>query len=543
MTSNTNFNSRLSQLEKFDNSKDYLMIVNTLTPDFDSGTNDIIEKWISNNTLSNDEKKYIDLYSNIQLSFVKHCFFNSNTIADVQTIIDKFRMRLFQVTQTATLAGAVEFIREQQPSSNNGANENDLILVYIMRMIDARSLAYRLYFQNLKPPPKKLDDELKPCLFDRHGKKYLYDVKSTDEINKNTLITYRHKFFIGCCTFAVALYEENKDMLTDNERNNKYICLLAKYIRIMLNKKDFAKNESILYCIRGIFALLTNCVPNEYWLKIINQALKNPTDDDAQQKNPFNLDLFSLIINQLLASNILQKKTEESSSNEETLLVDAVLVFLYKWSDTQTDDDDEEDNNNNSSPCDEPNELLHCFRSNKQFEHIAEIIIPYTDAKYDRIRLMALSILSNIMNQQDFENLKNRKPNMAKDLLKVIFDFINQAVKQEKHKYKGITFDTLLRCLLRSRFLVQDSVKQEVLPYVSQLVGYAKDRNVYALKILRKISTNPDLQEDLLKNVHLKQFIETDANIYEVNPRLYKIVKQLRQNLSPFPIPTERLRK
>jgi len=542
MTTNNDFNSRLSQLQIFEKSQDYSNIITTLNQYFDSDANNIIKKWTSNkDTLSNDEKKYIDLYSNIQLSFVKYCFFNSNTIADVEILIDKFRVRLFQKTQIDTLADAVTFIREQQSNSN----ENDLILIYIMRMIDARSLAYRLYFKNLSPPPANLNDELKDCLLHHHAKDYLYDVKSTNEINENMSITYRHKFFIGCCTFAIALYENNKDMLTDDKRNNKYICLLAKYIRIMLNKTNVEQNESILYCIRGILALLTNCVPIEYWLTIMNEALADENNEDAQKKNPFNLDLFSSIVNNLLASKTLQKKTERSGSNDETLLLDTALVFLVKWSDTQTDfndDDGDKNNNNYSSPFDEPNQLLHCFCSHEQFQGMAQIIIPYIDAKYDRLRLMALSILSTIMNNQDFEKLKNRKPHMDEDLVKLIFDFINQAVNQSNKKYKGISFDTLLRYL--HRFLVQDFIKQATLPYISQIVDYAKNHSLYALKILRKISTSSKIKNDLLANAKLEQFLKNDADIlYGVNERMYKIIKDIRQNLAPPPKRTEPLRK
>jgi hypothetical protein len=182
----------------------------------------------------------------------------------------------------------------------------------------------------------------------------------------------------------------------------------------------------------------------------------------------------------------------------------------------------------------------------KQFDRTIEIIIPYIDAKYDRLRLMALSILSNIMNNEDFKALKNQKPHMAKDLIKLLFDFIHQATQQPDHKYKGISFDMLLCYLLR--FLVQDFVKKETLPYVSQIVNYAKHPHLYdhsdLLKVLRKISTNPDLKNDLLKNDDLKQFLETDASdIYSANEKLYKIIKNIRQNLEPPPKTTELLRK
>jgi hypothetical protein len=531
MASSNSLTSRLAQLQEFEKSQNYSNIINSLNSSFDLDANNIIEKWTSNDTLSNDEKNYIDSYSNVQLSYVKYCCFYLNTTVDIQTLIEKLPGRLFQRTQVDKLADAVKFIREQRSTGT----EDDFMLIYMMRMIDARSLAYRLCFNNISIRPTALNDELYECLLHRQAKNYLYDIKSSNETNRKTFIDIRHQFFIGCCTFAVALYVENKEKLEPNEKNDKYICLLAKYVRIMLNKNDFIENESIHYCLRGIFALLTNCIPREYWLNIMNNGIDNENDENAQKKNPFNLNLFSLIINKLLASNTLQKKTEQSGLNDETLLLDAVLVFLVNWSDTQRDlDDDEENktNNNNSSPLEQPNQLLHCLQSHKQFEQTAQIVVPYIDAKYDRLRLMALSILSNIMSEQDFEDLKNRKPNMAKDLVALLFDFIAQAAKQVDLKYKGIPFDTLLHYLLR--FLVQDFIKEATLPYISQIVDYAKLQHLYPLKILLKISTSPKLKDNLSKDTYLKNFLDKDANtIYSANATMYRIVQYIRQNLAP----------
>jgi hypothetical protein len=536
MASSNDFNSLLSQLQELEKSKDYLNFGKTKNIDFDPK---ISGKWISNDTLSTEEKTFIDLYSNLQLSFVEYCLFNSDTKEDVQPMIEKFPGLLFKKSQTDVLAEAVEFIRTQSSNNNNSVKEDDLILVYLMRMIDARSLAYRLCFIELSPPPDRLNKELKACLADRQGKDYLYDIKSNNETDKNLPITDRHKFFIGCCTFAVALYEGNRDYLKDNDGDNKYICLLAKYVRILLTKENFAKNESILHCIRGVLALLTNCVPTASWLTIMNDALANENNEDAQAKNPFNINLFSLIINKLLASASLQIKAKESGSNKEILLLDTALVFLNKWSDTQADLSDEVDENNNSSPFDKPNQLLRCFCSHEEFQQTVKIIIPYVDVKYDRLRLMAVSILSLTMDAQDFEDLNKRQPNITKDLIKLIFEFINQAEKRPNHKYKGISFELLLRYLLR--FLLQDSVKEETLPYVSKIVDYAQKHHLYALKILRKISINPKLRDNLLKNVQLEQFLKTGANdLYSVNPKMYKIVEDIRRNLVP-PKPTKPL--
>lgn len=537
MASNNDFNSQLSELEKLEKSNDFSNIINTLNNNFDSKTNDIIKKWISNEILSTEEKKYLNLYSNIQLSFVKYCILNSNVQANVETLIEKFPSRLFQTKQTNTLADAVKFIRDQLDNNND-----DLILVYIIRMIDARSLAYRFCFKNLSSPPKTLNDELKICLLDDYAKKILHDIKSIDRTHQIISINNHHKFFIGCCTFAFALYEDNKDKLND-DRYYKYICLCAKYIRVILNQTNFEQNQSSLYCIRGILAILTNCVPLENWLKIMNDAFRNENDQEAQAKNPFNLDLFSSIVNKLLASKSLQKKTEQSGLNDETLVLDTALVFLVKWSDTQRNlNDDDVQNENNLSPLEEPNQLLRYFCSHEQFVHATKILIPYTDAKYDRIRLMALSLLSTVMNYEDFQKLEEQKPHIAKDLVKLIFDFLNQAEKQPNYKYKGISFDMLLHYLLR--FLVQDFIKEKTIPYISQIVIYAEHNHLDALKILRKISTNPELTDDLLKNKDLKEFLETNADIkYGANEKMYKVVKDIRQNLAPLPKETKPLRK
>ena len=544
MATSNNFNSRLSQLQTLEKSQDYLNIINILNKDFDSDANNIIEKWTSNESLSNDDTKYIDLYSNIQLSYVKYCVFNWLTKDDVQTMIEKLPGRLFQKNQNKTLEKAVEYIREHPSSNTQDAAKDDLMLVSLMRMIDARSLAYRLCFEDIGILPKNLNEELYKCLIYDQAKKYLSNVKST---NDNVSIDLRHHFFMGCCTFAVALYRDNKEKLQNDEDTNKYIYVLAKYVRIVLNKNNFVKNKSLQYCVRGILALLTNCIPHEYWLDIMNKALADENDEDLQVKNPLNIDLFSSIVKNLLTPKILQEKTKESGSNDETLLLDTTMVFVVKWCDKQGEldnDDDEEDRNSTkkSSPEDEPNQLLRHFNSNEQFQNIAKNIIPYIDAKYDRLRLLAISLLSNIMSAEDFSKLHKNKEDMAKDLVKLIFNFIDQAEKQTGHTFKGISFNTLLDYLLR--FLVQDFIKQETILYVSQIVKYAEHYHLYALKILRRISTAPHLIKELTKNADLKRFLETDAdNLYRSNEKMYKVIKSIRENLTPPPKPAELLRK
>ncbi|CAF4645813.1 unnamed protein product [Rotaria sp. Silwood1] len=560
MAYNNDFNSLLSQLQELEKSKDYLTIGRTLDRRFDSKINDIIKKWISNDRLSDEEKKFIDLYSNLQLYFVEYCVFDSQLIINNEDIIELFRTCLFRTKQIEDLKQAVIFVRDEQPSNDN-TTEEDEMLIYLMRMLDARSLAYRLCFRDLNPPPKNLNNELNLCLTHFHAKNYLYNMNSNNNTNKNMHVSYRHRFFIGCCTFAVASFDENRGYLK-NDDNKKYICLLAKYIRIVLSQKNFERNKSFLYCLRGILALLTNCVPTENWIHIINRALANTNDDDAQQANPFNIDLFSLIIIRLLGSNILRDTAIRSDSNDITSLVDVALIFLNKWYATSidlndNDDDDDNENNNTSSSLDEPNQVLRLLRSSvvkdgkltpivdenlktskkknssrDQQLNTSQIIIPYIDAKYDRLRFMAMSTLSCTMDFHDFSVLQKKKLNMAQDIVKIIFDFIDQAVAQENLQYKGISFELLLRYLLR--FLVQDFVKGPTIPYISKIVHYAEQRHLNALKILRKISSSPDMKQGLKNNIELNEFLTTKAPaLFASDPRMKKIIEQIRQNLAP----------
>ena len=220
MTTNNNFNSLLSELEELNKSKDYLNIGNTLGRRFDSNINDIITKWTSNATLLNEEKKFLDLYSILQLSFVEYCLFDYNITINDENIIELIRKCLFRSKEIIILKQAVIFIRDEQ-KSNDSETEEDEILIYLMRMIDARTLAYRLCFKDLNPPPINLNDELILCLTHRHAKNYLHNIKSIDETNQissiNKILHYRHQFFIGCCTFAVALFETNKEILNNND--------------------------------------------------------------------------------------------------------------------------------------------------------------------------------------------------------------------------------------------------------------------------------------------------------------------------------------
>ncbi|CAF4031103.1 unnamed protein product, partial [Rotaria sp. Silwood1] len=503
---NNNLNSLLSQLEEVEKSKDYLSIGNRLDRRFDSKINDIIRKWISKDKLLNEEKKFLDLYSKVQLCFVEYCVFDSQLIINNKDIIELFRTCLFRTKQIEDLKQAVIFVRDEQPSNDN-TTEEDEMLIYLMHKLP----------------------------FHLHAKNYLYNMNSNNNTNKNMHVSYRHRFFIGCCTFAVASFDENRGYLK-NDDNKKHICLLAKYIRIVLNKKNFERNKSFLYCLRGILALLTNCVPTENWIHIINRALVNKNDDDAQQANPFNNDLFSLIIVRLLGSNIFRDTAIRSDSNDITSLVDVALVFLNKWCDASRDlNDDDDENNNDSLSSDEPNQIINFLRSSTLLGGklgTAQIIIPYIDAKYDHVRLMAVSTLSKIMNFQDFQDLQKKKANIAEDIVKFIFEFIDRAFVQGNLKYEGISFERLLCYLLR--LLDHDFVKKQTLPYIPKIVTYAEERHLNALKILRKISSSQDMKQDLRNNFELNEFLTTKAScLFASDPMMKKIIEQIRQNLLP----------
>lgn len=534
MAHTNDINSLLFQLEELNKSKDYSAIGNTLDR-FDSKITDIIKKWISNSKLSNEEINVIDLYSKLQLCFVEYYFFESQSTVDNESIIELFRKCLFRMKQINDLKQAVIFIRDEQPSNDN-KTEQDQMLIYIIRMLDARSLAYRLCFKDLNPPPRDLNNELNLCLTHDYAKNYFYQMKLNHDTNKTFNISYRHEFFVGCCTFAIALFEENKRIF-ENDDKTKYICLLAKYVRIVLSRKKFEENKSCVYCLRGILALLTNCVPTNKWTPIINRALANPDDKDAQVANPFNREFFSFIIVRLLGSKTLRNKAVQSDSNDITSLIDVALIFLNKWCDTTEDLTDDRDYtiSNESSSSDEQNQVLRLLRSTELSNedlHASQILIPYIDAKYDRVRLMAVSTLSRTMNYTDFQNLQQKKPNMAQDIVKLIFYFIDRAVIAVNYQYKGISFELLLRYLLR--FLVQDVIKEETIPYISKLVTFAERRHLNALKILRRISSSTKLTQKIIENPEFDKFLKTTADaLFDNDPTMKRIIEEIRQNLTP----------
>jgi hypothetical protein len=121
---------------------------------------------------------------------------------------------------------------------------------------------------------------------------------------------------------------------------------------------------------------------------------------------------------------------------------------------------------------------------------------------------------------------------MAQDIVKLIFDFLDQTVNQEDRQYKGISFERLLHFLLR--FLDQDVFKKQMVSYISKIVSYAKDRHLYALKILRKISSSPDMKQHLIANVELNEFLKNEADIlFGSDSKMKSIINLIRQNIAP----------
>ena len=539
MASNQSFHTLLSVLEELTQTDDHRKIAQALNVSFDATIKDIFTKWINNESITDEERRWLDLYSRLQLFFVERCFLNSSATNEDAETINCFPRYLFRSKQTDILKEVVIFVREEQKVPD-ASTEGDSMFVYLMRMLDARALAYPLCFKSLKPPPTSLNEELLLCLAHLDAMQYVQAIELLSENDtsgpRTELLHYRHQFFIGCCTLSVALFESNHQIVIKSDPK-KYICALATYVRVMLKEKDFVQNLASVYCLRGIMAILTNCVPTDSWLRIINRALAEGSDEDARKENPFNREFFQLIIHRLIGSPLLRNQATLSEICQGTLLVDIALIFLNKWSDTgdslTNDDDDAEENNNPSAPPTETNQVFALLRADAELDgnlKASQIIVPYIDAKYDRLRLMALATLSNIMEFTDFENLQVSKPNMVHDVVKLLFYFIDRAFANPKKEFKGISFNRLLRYLFR--FLAQDVVKSQTITYVSELVTFARNFHIYALKILERISSALALKEALLSNEAFRTFFDNDASIqYESNSSMKKLSDQICRNL------------
>ena len=522
------FQQLCTDLQQLAKSTDYSSITQKLTSRFDSTTRSILSKWQFSSALSPDERSYIALLSQVESSLVRHCLSIYNRGDEDRQTIKSLPGCLFRAKQIKLLEELVTFIREEYSFP-----DDDGIVVHLMLMLDTRTLAYRLCFADLHPVPIQLNDTLKECLNDQRAKA-CFDEIILPEKSRKKLAINQHRFFLGCATFAVALFGSNRHSSVP-QIDEKYVYRLAKLVRLVLKRPAFERDELNIYCLRGVLALLSNCIAIESWLQVINAALVDPKNFGAQQKNPFNVDFFSSMIYTLLGSKALQENAQQSESNDQALLIDIALVFLDKWCYTSEDDEDEPDKASQSVSPSIANQVLHFLRSTSESDGISRntsIILPYMKAKYDRIRLMTFAILVNVIDYDDFKGLENSNPHMARDLVDLSFSFLKKS--SPDRPYKGISFNLLLRYLFR--FLIQDLVKREAIKHLPELVAYARKQEFYALRIIYRISTYSKLKDDLAKSVELKSFLDTDAKIlFEPNPAMKKLHEQIQMNLAPEP--------
>ena len=528
----SNLQELLNLLKKLSSSTDINLIADTLSENFAKETKTILSDWRSQNNFDIEKKQYLDLISQLEFRVVKEYLSMQNEGHENKSNVNKLPKCLFRTNQIDSLKDTVIFIRD-----DDKYNDEDIVLSYIIRMLDARTLSYRLCWEVLQPHPKELNSELVHCLNHKRAKNCF------DQLIFPTLSLkiskYQREFFIGCCTMAVALYLENKELLKSSD-HKKFIYRLSKYVRIILNDTNFHQDPTNIYCLRGIFAILNNCVPTKSWLDIINKAL-NTQEETFQRENPFNEDLFRCIINNLFGSKEIQSKAISSSISDEALLVDVALVFLYKWCYTASADTDEYNhqndlNLNRSQNLDQPisNEVVNYLRSSGDHgdvESRAMNVYAYTKAKYDRIRLMAFATLVNVMDYKIFQSIKHSDQNAAQDLVSLIFEFIEKAETAGlKREYKGITFELLLRFLLR--FTVQDFIKKEVIHHLPKLIKYAENHEIYALQVIRRISFDRDLRIKLSTNKDLEKYLNvTVIDRASVNQKFKEIAEQIKENL------------
>ena len=534
MAADQTCNTLLTCLEELAKTDDHCAIGQALDVRFDSTIKGIFDKWMSNEMITVSERRLLNLYSQLQLVFVERCFLTSNRTAEDEETIRSFPQYLFRIKPIKILAEVVIFIRDTQQVTDR-STEQDWMFIYLMRMLDARALAYRLCFKSLQIVPTGLNEELLACVTPDNAEQYLHAAKTLGDNGLSgssvDVLDYRHQFFIGCCTFSVALFDSNHDIFTKPE-HKKYIFVLVEYLTTTLKRKDFAEDLASVYCLRGILAILTNCVPRDNCLRIINRALADGSDEETQKENPFHRELFVIIIDRLLASPILKNQAMLSEPCPATLLVDIALIFLNKWFDTLESFHDDDDDA--SGPPPEPNEVLRLLRADTKYTEglmVSQIIAPYIDAKYDRLRLMALATLSSIMNNTDFEQLQTSKPDMVCDIVQLLFGFIDRAYEHQPKQFKGIPLDHLLSYLYR--FLSQDVVKEQAICFVTKLVHFANNRQWYVLKILQRISSSLKVKPDLLKNEAFQKFFNHDADILYANDQsVKKIIGQIRQDLN-----------
>ncbi|CAF4311333.1 unnamed protein product [Rotaria sp. Silwood2] len=370
---------------------------------------------------------------------------------------------------------------------------------------------------------------------------------------------------IICNDSLLVIIAENNQHARENCSKVESLQIIEPWIKPTSDQLNFFPSViNLLNIYENLRTVDNNDEPGStYAADYEEEYIDQPSPERDQKTNCENRSIKSLFCqgsfssSVLLRSNTLRNKAIRSDTNDSTSLVDVVLIFLNKWYATSIDLNDDDENNNTSSSLDEPNQILRLLRSSivkdgkltpvvdknlntskkitrdkdRQL-NTSQIIIPYIDAKYDRVRLMAMSTLSSIMDFQDFGVLQEKKPNMAQDIVKLIFDFIDRAVAQGNSQYKGISFELLLRYLLR--FLVQDFVKKQMIQYIPKIITYVEQRHLNALKILRKCSSSPEMKQNLTNNFELNEFLTTKANaLFASDPRMKKIIDQIRQNLAP----------
>ena len=164
-----------------------------------------------------------------------------------------------------------------------------------------------------------------------------------------------------------------------------------------------------------------------------------------------------------------------------------------------------------------------------------KLILRYLQARNGRTRLMAFALLANMMNYKDLNELEKTHPTIANDLVDLIFSFIRKADNTDKERaYAGISFDVLLRYLYR--FLNQHFVKRAMVKYIPDLVQYATNHETTALRILRRISLNPELRQQLVASVELTKFLRDVADVmYRLAVVEHEIVEHIRQSLRADP--------
>ena len=281
-------------------------------------------------TLTRMEKAAIDLVSSLELIIIQHLMELQNEEKPLPTNQFNVGQRFFLQMKIGVLAVLVEVAQEE--------NLDDDILLYLSRMIDARALSYQ-WFWNELPPQMYLNKGLGGCVKHQKTKDALDQTNFPGE-TRHRISVNTQRFFLGSSTFAVASF--SKDEFQLNADDTKLVCRFAKFVRTILSEENFVENEANVYCLRGIFALLTHNISREYWLPIINEALASESGSPARQRNPFNAHFFSSIFSKLLGSPKLQKDARESTSNDGALLVDIALVFLERWCYTALNDENDE---------------------------------------------------------------------------------------------------------------------------------------------------------------------------------------------------------